>query len=360
MIAGVRRLLAKAESATPRKDPRPSRVGNWWRGTLIEAAYQNVHAAEAEIVRLYDDAEVAAALPDAVARVEASLHRDDPRRRAAHDLHELAPSDRRAALLRAVEVGTAAGDRQHTRVRGFRNVVLVDDGAAPARRRLRRRPGLVEPATLPLCFTRGDTGRSRRCARQAARDRPARTRRSSLLMGALGGVLAAAVNIRNLRGTSTPYDVPVALSLLKVPAGALTALAALFAIRGQFVPGLSALDTQEQVLAYALVFGYAQQLLTRLIDRQAGRCSTASRARTRRCDRPRGHRLAGAPASGEATVAPAGSPPARSLPQDDPSAHRPRQRDGMDRTSSRDRNRRPRSRSRGSRCRTPESRPTTT
>jgi hypothetical protein len=54
-----------------------------------------------------------------------------------------------------------------------------------------------------------------------------------------------------------------------VPAGALTALGALIAIRREFIHGLSALDAQEQILAYALVFGYAYQLLTGLIDRQA-------------------------------------------------------------------------------------------
>jgi hypothetical protein len=40
-------------------------------------------------------------------------------------------------------------------------------------------------------------------------------------------------------------------------------------MRGQFVPGLSALDTSAQILAWALVFGYAQQLFTRLVDQQA-------------------------------------------------------------------------------------------
>jgi hypothetical protein len=40
-------------------------------------------------------------------------------------------------------------------------------------------------------------------------------------------------------------------------------------IRGDFVPGLSDLDSQEQILAYALVFGYAQQLLTKMIDQRA-------------------------------------------------------------------------------------------
>ena len=77
------------------------------------------------------------------------------------------------------------------------------------------------------------------------------------------------MSIRNLRGTSTPYDVPVALALLKVPLGAFTAILGLVAIQGDFVPGLSALDSQQQILAYALVLGYAQQVFTYSLDRRA-------------------------------------------------------------------------------------------
>ena len=89
------------------------------------------------------------------------------------------------------------------------------------------------------------------------------------LLGLLGGGLSAAVSIRHLHGSSTPYDVPVALSLLKLPSGALSAVIGLVFIRGEFVPGLSQLDNQPQILAYAFLFGIAQQLVTRLVDRQA-------------------------------------------------------------------------------------------
>jgi hypothetical protein len=37
-------------------------------------------------------------------------------------------------------------------------------------------------------------------------------------------------------------------------------------MRGAFVPGLSALDTPAQILSWAIVFGYAQQLFTRFVD----------------------------------------------------------------------------------------------
>jgi hypothetical protein len=88
-------------------------------------------------------------------------------------------------------------------------------------------------------------------------------------LGLLGGALAAAFAIRNVRGSSTPYDIPIALALLKVPSGSLTATAGILLLGGGFVPGLSELDSQRQILAYALVFGYAQQLATRFIDDRA-------------------------------------------------------------------------------------------
>ncbi len=57
--------------------------------------------------------------------------------------------------------------------------------------------------------------------------------------------------------------------MLKLPTGALTAVLGLLLMRGQFIPGLTALDSSAQILAWALVFGYGQQLFTRLVDQQA-------------------------------------------------------------------------------------------
>ena len=50
---GVRRRLDAARKATLRRDPVPGGLSNWWRGTLVDAAYQNLHAAESMIVGLY-------------------------------------------------------------------------------------------------------------------------------------------------------------------------------------------------------------------------------------------------------------------------------------------------------------------
>ena len=49
----------------------------------------------------------------------------------------------------------------------------------------------------------------------------------------------------------------------------MSALVGLLFIRGEFIPGLSQLDNQPQILAYAFLFGIAQQLITGAVDRQA-------------------------------------------------------------------------------------------
>jgi len=70
-----------------------------------------------------------------------------------------------------------------------------------------------------------------------------------------------------------------------LPTGALTAVLGLLLMRANFVPGLSALDSSAQILACALVFGYAQQLLTRFVDNQAQafwRAQGATRTRSAR------------------------------------------------------------------------------
>jgi hypothetical protein len=132
----------------------------------------------------------------------------------------------------------------------------------------------ANPTIIPLCFpSNGIPGSSDKLLNcPTGTDVPSVTSMDIVvvaLLGLLGGALAATMSIRNLRGTSSPYDVPIGLALLKVPLGAFTAILGLVAIRGDFVPGLSSLDSQQQILAYALVLGYAQQVFTYSLDRRA-------------------------------------------------------------------------------------------
>jgi hypothetical protein len=90
------------------------------------------------------------------------------------------------------------------------------------------------------------------------------------LVGLLGAAIAAVSGLRRERGTATPFSVPVALGLLKLPTGALTAVLGLLLIHGQVVPGLSELDSSGQIVAWAVLFGAGQQIFMRLVDQQGG------------------------------------------------------------------------------------------
>ena len=269
---GVRRLLRKAEDAACGVDPKTGRLSNWWAGTLAGAAYQNLHAARAQMVDVYDDVEMAAEIPVAVARSQMSLHRDDPRRLEAFAFDNRSVTQQRALLRRAIEDGYDAVDRQHDRLRSFRNINLILALFIAVLVVLTIAFVSQQPEIMPLCFPADGSGPTgpQNCPTGTGVDGPVANDIVVVsLLGLLGGALAAAVSIRNIRGTSTPYDLPVALAMLKVPLGAFTAVLGLIAIRGDFVPGLSALDSQQQILAYALLLGFGQQVFTHALDRKA-------------------------------------------------------------------------------------------
>jgi hypothetical protein len=160
--------------------------------------------------------------------------------------------------------------------------------------------GILRPDVIPLCFAPNDTaivcptatteitenvtpppgqsgvetGEEAAAQARAVDDRMRATASPwdipvVQIAGLLAAALASAFALRTIEGTSTPYSLPVAVALLKLPAGALTAVVGLLLMRGGFVPGLSALDTSGQIVAWAIILGYSQQLLTRFVDQQA-------------------------------------------------------------------------------------------
>jgi hypothetical protein len=199
------------------------------------------------------------------------------------------PKIKRAKIIRALERGYAATDEAHANIRRFRNVLLCAAALIAAVTFWLIGKVAEHPTTVPLCFQPDITTAqaatlppdqrpgSRRTVcpsgEQAVGDGPLQPSGADVWivagLGLLGSGLASAVSVRKMASSAAPYDVPLALALLKVPTGALTALAGILVLGGGFVPGLSELDTQRQILAYALVFGYAQQLATRFLDDRA-------------------------------------------------------------------------------------------
>jgi hypothetical protein len=256
-------LIAMARQACRE---RHGPLAHWW-GTSAERAYRSLHEAETLLVELASLDEVDAAVSKARARALTALEPGDPRRADAEELPRMPSGPAKRLRLRNVLAASyAAADEAHGRLRDFRNVLCVTALLMTIVTGLFVFLVAANPVMVPFCFMPSP----RHLVCPAGGIGPAGGDVVLVAgLGLLGGVLAAAFAVRNIRGTSTPYDIPIALAILKAPTGALTAVAGLLLLRGQFVPGLSALDSQQQIIAYALVLGYAQQVFTHFVDRQA-------------------------------------------------------------------------------------------
>ena len=301
LLAYVREHLAAARK-TAANDDQP--VGRWpfrWLTACGGAAHQrtlgNLDAVEATLLRIAPMSFVCGEMPSLLAHVNRFLPKGDPRQArvarlaAKAETEPLTPAER-GAVVNALHAANTQRRRDLLRVRSFRNVMYGTAAVLCPLAVLLALFGASRPTAIPLCFFPEEkqkvvcpteeirvTQRSEENAQQA--DRPVdidpyiarAAKRGDILLleiiGLIAAVVASVVALRNIRGTSTPYGLAVALALVKVPLGALTAVLGLLLMSGGFVPGLSALDSSAQILAWGLVFGFSQQLLTRLVDQRA-------------------------------------------------------------------------------------------
>jgi hypothetical protein len=282
-------------------------------GSLLERARSNLDAAEAQLLDYAPDTYLLGQVPSLLNHVRSHLVQSDPRRQAFERIarkvgvvdaeHPLVPPEtepslesrlatvgaERDAIVATTRAASSAALREQLRLRSFRLVLAITTLAMTALAIGVALTGLLSPTLIPLCFAPEESGQARVVCPTAqsvpfATDGSVATSKDIddyilstatpwdltvvLLVGLTAAALAAAAAIRGIKGSSERHGIPVAMALLKLPTGAITAFLGLLLMRGQFVPGLSALDTSAQILAWALVFGYAQQLFTRLVDKQ--------------------------------------------------------------------------------------------
>ena len=83
-------------------------------------------------------------------------------------------------------------------------------------------------------------------------------------IGALAGLATSVVTFTTATAVPGPFSVVLPQALLKMATGALTALLAVVLL---VVGGFAELKTGSRgALAYAVIFGFSQQALTRLVD----------------------------------------------------------------------------------------------
>jgi hypothetical protein len=259
-----------------------------WSGSAArEGVCSNIRSAEVLLIQLVSGEEIAGRASEVMALVKDHLDADDPRRvRLALRLRPIISGDisrsDRDLMARALDAAYSSLDDELARVRSLRNIlwaatVLVLIGVVNL-----ALYGWFSPSSLSLCFSpQGGAGDTVTvvCPTAEYHNQPADTDPSRLaratdiltveIAGLAGAALTVIASLRRIRGTDSPYMLPLASAVLKLPTGALSAFLGLLLIRGAFVPGLSDLDSRAQVLAWAAAFGAAQHLVTRLVDDRA-------------------------------------------------------------------------------------------
>jgi hypothetical protein len=265
----------------------------FYSGSKIELAWLGIHRARAELYLLYPDVEMKAqteglavlladlpeastlrgALTTALGRLglkTESTPKVDPGihitqhitiRRYAKDEHAVKPEPgMRAELQRIYEHAMGISDVLQREARVLRNnmmfasasifIVGLALGVAHA----------IEPSIVSLCT------KSNAC--------PINGKVHPLdvfvveLAGMLGGLLSVVIPLSTGERIMTPYRVFNQQLILKTLAGAATAVGGVLLVGGKLISVVKIEDTIT-LLAYAVVFGFAQQIVTGAVDRRA-------------------------------------------------------------------------------------------
>jgi hypothetical protein len=239
-----------------------TRVSSWWTGEANTAAWQDVHDAENLVLALESDERVRAQATYLRARLTEVLPARSVQRRGFDDrLRAMAKPG--AAIdhdeLRGIHAFVCrASDNWHADLRRFRNKLVSLAGAVALLLLVLGVLQAIDRDVLALC-TSGDT---RTCLQGTA---PAGG--DVLLvfvLGAIGGLIGGVVPLSGLRTVPSRFSVRGAQIALKAVVGAFTAwLGVVLVLSGV----LDVTVSSTNLVAYAVLFGYAQQLMTRYVDR---------------------------------------------------------------------------------------------
>jgi hypothetical protein len=274
LVSAIKMHLAYAQQAASSR-----RGWSLVTGADIQRSMYNLQSAEVSLYRLAPISFLAENMSDIVGSTAEVLSSDDPRLteliklgKAVSEKQGMQERDR-GTVVAAISAAKKATLQAQARVRGFRNVLLLAMLLATLMVGALAMVGILAPTAVPLCQVGTDLVVV--CPASSARIGPADTL-IVLFAGAMGATVAAVFSLRKARGTADPYSIPIAAAFLKLPVGALTAVLGLLLIRGGFAPGFTGVSSAAQIVGWAIIFGYSQELFTHLVDRQARAVLAAS------------------------------------------------------------------------------------
>jgi len=264
-LAIAHEAIVRAREAADRpfanRRHRLRRFGAWWTGNDVDGAWAALHTAGQALLGLQTEASVRAQLGDIAASIVTELSSKDIRRKGylntveecAKPAHTIDEADR--AQLRAIrQACDGSADAAHGDARAFRNTLVVIGFVLAVLLGVVAIFGFADNNFRTLFA--GTTGSSRWYVAELA------------IVASLAGFTAAIVSLQQYSGYQYNYGLSFVQAFLKAGTGGATGLMGVVLVQSGTV---KALNTQRGagVFAIAVVFGYAQYLFTRLVDRQA-------------------------------------------------------------------------------------------
>jgi hypothetical protein len=181
-------------------------------------------------------------------------------------LTEMLGRDQRIASM-AMGEATHAEDQQQSEVRRFRGVLLGIFLGLLIAVALLAILGDAHPSYFPLCVhNQAASGTTTVCPTGGTNPSGADLA-FIMAIGGIGAVLSVATSLTGLKPTGVRYSLSVMQGLVKIPFGAVTAMLGIIILSTQSSIGV--LATHAGLISAAVVFGYSQQLFTKLIDKRA-------------------------------------------------------------------------------------------
>jgi hypothetical protein len=248
------------------REPWWRMVPSWWSGWYIERAWRALH--EAEVATISAERGFLGRLPGLRARVAQYLDDDDPRRQALEALRpgEFTPAVERAIVVDALRAAYDNSDFAHAGSRALRNKLIAASLVLFVINTVLGVVGIVKPGIIPLCVDPKENALPTVCPGGTAKATGVDVWLVQVL-GSFGAVLAAVVLLLRRRPSLSPYVMIGYQALIKIMLGAALAVVGILALGAGVTSGLIGIPSAAALLLWAVIFGYAQQIGTRLLDK---------------------------------------------------------------------------------------------
>lgn len=240
----------------------------WWSGSAITTAWEAVHVAELALLSVEANEEVRVVAPRLLSWIERTM--DKGTQREAHETALKSANPTRAQVRGALADVIEANGNRYANLRAFRNtLILIMLALLVAVVGISVWHG-VNPHFLSLCTSSTDATTGKKVTECLGTEGSSDGADVAMVaaLGALGGLLAIAFSFSESTVAPTRYDPKTWQAFLKPITGAATAVVAVLLLQSNLL--LKPVEqTQSMFLAYAVLFGFSQQLLTQFVDKRA-------------------------------------------------------------------------------------------